>query len=98
MPLSKRHFELGIDDQVENYMHRVYNLLSGGKDLAYSFEELRQDVLGEGPGPGYVADRAERDKFDRALDVLVEISAVERRELGDTGYGDVPLGARKDCR
>jgi hypothetical protein len=36
MPLSKRQFELGVDEEGENLMIQVYDLLAANPDLAYS--------------------------------------------------------------
>jgi hypothetical protein len=80
MPLTKRQFELRVDEEMENWMRQVYDLLEGHRDLAYSSEELRQPVLGDDPLP------STREKFDRALNVLARIGAVDKRGVYDTDY------------
>ena len=80
MPLTRRQFELGIDEESENWMRQVYELLENQRHLAYSSEELREAVLGQ------AKDSSKVEKFGRALDVLAEISAVDKRWLDETEY------------
>lgn len=80
MPLSVRQFEMGIDQEMENWMREVYELLSGHPDSAYSQGELQQAVLGI-PTPV-----TKLQKFGRALDVLAEIRAVDKRWVGNSDY------------
>jgi len=80
MPLTRRQFELGIDEESEKWMRQVYELLENHRHLAYSSEELRQTVLGDHQ------DVVKEEKFGRVLDVLAEISAVDKRWLDDTDY------------
>ena len=80
MPLTKRQFELGIDDDIQCRMGQIYHLLCGSRELAYSSDELHQIILGAGP------EETGREQFDLALDVLVRISAVEKRWVGEVDY------------
>ncbi len=80
IPLSERQFELGIDQEMENWMRQVYELLAEHRELAYSQGELQQAVLDK-PTPV-----TKLQKFGRALDVLAEVRAVEKRWVGDTDY------------
>ena len=80
MPLTKRQFELEIDEEIENWMRGVYDLLVNHRDLAYSDRELRDAVLGE-----HLRYETER-KFLRALEVLVEIEAIEARRVHSNDY------------
>jgi len=80
MPLTIRQFELGIDEDIENWMRHIYELLEGNRELAYSFEELLQNFL----GTSYQS--VLREKLNRALDVLVMIGAVDKREVTRTDY------------
>ena len=77
MPLTKRQFELGVDEEVENYMREIYTLLDHHKELAYSYPELLQNDAGRPP---------DETKFERALEVLIEIGAVDKRDVTDTDY------------
>ena len=80
MPITKRQFELGIDDDVQRRMQEIYALLVSDREVAYSFEELFQSFIGD----AYMS--ADRAKLQRALDVLVEIGAVDKRWVTDTAY------------
>ncbi len=80
MPLTKRQFELGIDEEMEIWMRQVYELLADNNELAYSHDELGQQVLGD------ARDMEAGEKLERILDVLVRIRAVERREVAGNYY------------
>ena len=80
MPLTRRQFDLGIDEEIENWMRQVYELLENHRDLAYTSEELREAVLGQ------AKDSSKVEKFGRSLDVLAGISAVDKRWLNETEY------------
>jgi Fe2+ or Zn2+ uptake regulation protein len=80
MPLTKRQFELRIDEEMEDWMRQVYHLLNNHRDLAYSSEELCQAVLGKS------RDLSASEKLHRSLDALARIGAVERREVHETAY------------
>lgn len=80
MPLTKRQFELQIDQQIEGWMRQVYELLETHQDLAYSGDELRHELLGDSPAP------TKAETFGRALETLDSIGAVEKREVHDLVY------------
>ncbi len=80
MPLNKRQFDLGIDDEIETWMRQVYEILVTHQDLAYSDEELLKEVLGESPGISKSA------KFGRALLTLDSLGAVEKRQVHESQY------------
>ena len=80
MPLTRRQFELGIDEESESWMRLVYELLENHRHLAYSAEELREAILGQ------ATDAFKAEKFGRAVDVLAQISAVDKRWLDDIEY------------
>jgi hypothetical protein len=81
MPLTKRQFELGIDEEGEELMRLVYRLLDDNRDLAYSTEEIQATVVGAG-----VTAAANSAKFFRALEVLAEIGAVDKGDVDRTDY------------
>ena len=80
MPLTKRQFELGIDEESETLMREIYDLLAANPDLAYSFKELQSAVLGR-PTPV-----SRIGKFKRAADALVGIGAADLRKVARTNY------------
>ena len=71
MPITKRQFELGIDEDIQEWMRTIYDLLEADREIAFSSEELRDDSLGNS------YESSERAKLDRALKVLVQIGAVD---------------------
>ena len=90
MPLTRRQFELGIDQDAEDLMRQLYLTLEANKNLAFSFQELRQKVLGQAPGYAEVEGlRQYVDRMNRvptALDVLAGIGAVDKRKVAGTDY------------
>lgn len=81
MPLTKRQFELQIDEEMENWMRQVYLLLVAHRELAYSYLELLEAVFGPQKSAG-----AKNAKFRRTLDILCELGAIDRRSVGETDY------------
>jgi|AP95_1055475.scaffolds.fasta_scaffold149554_2 hypothetical protein len=80
MPLTKRQFELGVDEQIENWMREIYSVLAGDRNHAYDMEELFKRFVGNAYHYGA------REKFARALEALVEIGTVELRKVVGTSY------------
>ena len=80
MPLTKRQFELGVDEDGENLMRQAYELLAANPDLAYSHKELQKAVLGI-PIPVI-----RLGKFRRAVEALVGIGAVDVRKVARANY------------
>lgn len=80
MPLSRRQFELRVDEEGENLMRQVYELLAGNPDFAYSHKELQKAVLGT-PTPV-----TRLGKFKRSVEALVGIGAVDVRKVARTNY------------
>ena len=81
MPLTKRQFELGVGEEGESLMRQVYELLAGHPELAYSLQELEETFLGQANPPG-----PKVGSFRRAVEVLVEIGAVDQREIAGIDY------------
>lgn len=79
MPLTKRQFELRIDQEIESWMREIYALLSDNRELAYSSEEIQESTVGAVFGDAEV-------RFYRALNVLVEIGAAEKRSVANDAY------------
>lgn len=80
MPITKRQFNLGIDEDVQKWMRQIYGLLERDRELAFSSDELRNKLLGDSYQPD------ERANLERALDVLVQIGAVDKRWVTDRDY------------
>ena len=74
MPLTRRQFELGIDADIENSMRQIFEFLIGNRDLAYTEEELSETLKLRG------------HIFQRALEVLVELGAIESRAVVSHWY------------
>ena len=74
MPLTKRQFELGVDEKTESLMRQIYELLSRDRNLAYSEAELVEMMKGD---PGDVI---------RAMETLERVGAVEVRQVGREYY------------
>lgn len=80
MPLSKRQFELGIDSEANNWMRQAYQLLAEHPDLAYSWVELQEAILGN------EVSFETAGKLIHALDVLAEIGAFDKAIVHSTDY------------
>ena len=80
MPLSKRQFELGIDSEADDWMRQAYYLLAGHPDLAYSWSELDEAIVGKD------ASFERSSKLIHALDVLAEIGAFDKAKVHGTDY------------
>jgi hypothetical protein len=84
MPLTKRQFELGVDEEGETIMRQVYELLAAHSELAYSLQEIQGAILPKDSFPNFGPQQA--GKVQRAVRVLVGIGAVDVREVGDRDY------------
>ena len=84
MPLTKRQFELGVDEEGENMMRQVYELLTAHSELAYSLQEIQGAILPKDSFPKFGPQQA--GKVERAVKALVGIGAVDQREVGSTDY------------
>ena len=86
MPITKRQFELGIDEDIQSWMQKIYARLSTNRELAYSAEEVQEGLLHDTRQVQTLEKAGTMHKIYRALDVLVEIGAVDKRSVADTGY------------
>jgi hypothetical protein len=88
MPINRCHFDLGIDSEGESWMREIYNYLAGHQDSAYSYQELLSVIRLRFRTKGIEGFDNEADKanFERALDALVWIGAVDTRKIDDTAY------------
>ena len=44
MPITRRQFELGIDDETEGLMVKIYDFLEGHRDVAFNREEVAKEA------------------------------------------------------
>jgi hypothetical protein len=84
MPITRRQFELGIDEGIERFMRSIHAQLSLARRSAFSKSELARAV-------GLPQDYDDslifaRHPFDIALEKLVEIGAAEAKVLNSTVY------------
>ena len=76
MPITRRQFDLGISDAVEDCMGRVHEFLAARRNQAFSRDEIFEAVSGE----------ASLRVFNDALDRLAEIRAIDVRYLKGRPY------------
>ena len=79
MPLTKRQFDLGVDEEGEEFMRQIYQLLSAHPELAYSQEEIQDLIRAQDSS-------ADEIKIERAVEVLVGVGAVGKRQFDATGH------------
>ena len=80
MPITKRQFDLGIDEVIQSWMQKIYALLSDNRESAYSTEEIRESL------PEDLYQGVTLNLFNHALNVLVKISAIDKRTVDFTDY------------
>lgn len=84
MPITRKQFELGIDSTVEDWMEKIYTFLDQNKTQAFNSSEIGAalDAPSNYGEMGYAQERA----FNSALEKLVEMNAVNEREVEGTIY------------
>lgn len=75
MPITRRQFELGIDDVQEQWMVTISRFLEDNKNQAFSLQELGQ-ALGLFGRPDHLY----------ALNRLVELGVASEREVAGVVY------------
>ncbi len=88
MPITKKHFELGITPEIGSWMKKIYDFLAKHNEAAYTERELA-DALGViqiYSGSEYEKEYEKRKLFDKALAKLLEIDCVESREIHSIFY------------
>jgi hypothetical protein len=91
MPVTRRQFELGIDQEIEDFMKKIYLFLAQRSDQAFGEEEIFQEHAVEMP------DRLSalyKHPLHIALERLVEQEAAKKKGIRDRNYytyGDKPL-------
>jgi len=79
MPITRRQFDMGIDNEIEKCMGKISSFLAEHKDEAFSIEELSEVCYGE------VRSFIEGKTVAEALDKLVE-QEVESRKIRNVYY------------
>jgi hypothetical protein len=78
VPITRKQFEAGVDDQIEARIRQIHTYLAEKRDQAFTAEELQAAILG--------SSWEYNDAFRAALQKLVEIAAVELRRIGNESY------------
>lgn len=78
MPITRRQFELGIDNRVNELMIKVYELLESNRDQAYSLTEILENLR--------LAPPVYTDLLRIAIRTLRRIGAIEVSEVADVNY------------
>ena len=81
MPITRRQFELGIDENIQRWMESTYAFLQDRRDVAFTREELNK-TLSSASEPTTARD----DNLGHALDALVRVGAAESRFVGPDLY------------
>ena len=77
MTITRRQFDLGINDTIHRWMREAYRLLAEHRDQAYSDAEIQGRVQ---------ADQASWGDLSLALRTLVKVAAIESRLVDGTTY------------
>jgi hypothetical protein len=77
MPITRRQFDLGIDESVEEVTREIHRFLSSRRTQAFSRDELLAAILNQEPSARHV---------DSAIEKLVEIRAMDLREVRGERY------------
>ncbi len=106
MPITRRQFELGIDDTIAEWITKVHALLAESRDQAFTLVEITSALKthietfqselrrarGIDPDAKYVV--VAEPPIDTALAKLQELSAADAREVDSQIYyayrGDLP--------
>ena len=91
MPITRKQFEQGIDEVIEQWIVRVHALLSDHRDEAYNEDELKAAFASVLPSAvGTLRDITQRRESQHplkaALATLLERDAIDVRIIADTPY------------
>ncbi len=87
MPITKRHFDLGINPEIADWMKKIYAYLIRNKDEAFTTDEIESDLQVQ-----TFSDAS--DLFSTAIQKLEETGAIESRRIRAEWYysiGSRPL-------
>ncbi|OHB89449.1 MAG: hypothetical protein A3D89_04605 [Planctomycetes bacterium RIFCSPHIGHO2_02_FULL_52_58] len=88
MPITRRQFELGIDNRVNELMIKVYELLESNRDQAYSLAEILENLR--------LTPAIYADLLGIAIKTLRRIGAIEVSEVADVNYYAFRQAVHKD--
>lgn len=83
MPITKRQFDLGIDNVVQEWMERVYDHLRAHRDQAFSLDDLAGFFQPKADPSDPFSPRA---RMGGAVEVLHSLGAIERRVVRSQNY------------
>ena len=78
MPITRKQFELGIDEDIEEWMKKIHEFLSEKNDQAFNISEVLEQFE--------VREASEKHKVELALDKLVEMRSIGERMIKYTTY------------
>lgn len=80
MPITRKQFEMGTDDEIEKYKKMICDFLIQHKEEAYTAKELADACCGAIRFPD------QSKAIDDAVKKLMELDSVEYRKIHDTYY------------
>ena len=98
MPITRRQFDLGIDEAVERWMINIHGFLSRNKEQAFSAEDLWKNVTHvlptltahqqsiPNPARESLLVQFQRRDFELGLQKLAEIRAIDVRYVKEQPY------------
>jgi uncharacterized protein YktB (UPF0637 family) len=101
MPITRKQFEEGVDEKLEEWMKKIQKFLEQHNNEAFSLEELHKEfeqyllrLLSEdekislkvAKEDAFIFLPGEKQAFDSALDKLVEMKKAEKRIIRDKEY------------
>ncbi len=81
MPIPRRLFDLGINEEIEKWMRKIDVFLSARKEEAFYRDELWKLIYGK---PSWTT--SEKVAFDVALEKLLEVGKLEKRSIQGVDY------------
>ena len=84
MPISRRQFNLGINNELKDWMEKLYTVLQQNKETAYTQEELEELLEVNATSIGLESNA--QTALDKALERLITMNCAESREINGTLY------------
>ena len=80
MPLPRRLFDMNVSPDCERVMREAYHFLSKNRELAYSREEIQEEMA------RLPAVKGMEDDVPLALNALASLAAIRTRRISETSY------------